>query len=372
MPIALSLAFLLSVSAHAHDGEGQILTEAPTDSVITRKALIGAGAKPGDVIWETRPSAPAAEHFAAVLFQGKADDRRVRFEASLKSGSPAPTWGPWTSAAVEWFPNGRFWGKLPMAGRPGDQVRLRAVSEGIPPGSFVEIFSVETTSAKGEERSRKPGKARLRGASAEKPAVVARKDWGALEPTSGYTPISPWRITAHHTDGAQPMAHADAVTEMQIIQRFHQNGRGWIDIGYHFLIDGAGRIFQGRPENVQGAHVRQQNEGNVGVALMGGFHKARNQRPTPEQIEALIQIARWIRFGYTVDPAEFKAHRDYQSTSCPGDVFYARLADIRREISKPESLLARGGELNLPSLPPLSTAERALLLRELFDGSAPR
>lgn len=366
---ALCLSFLLTAPSLAHDGGAPLFTQSSSSG----KIQIGVNAKNGDVVWETRPSAPAAENFAAIIFQGKADDRRVRFEASLQRADDSTrAWGPWVRAAVEWFPNGRFWGKYALGGRKGDSVRLRAVNEGMAPGSSMEIFSMEMTSLKGEEPARRHYRMRTQQAAVEKPPVVAREEWSALEPTSPYEPITPWRITAHHTDGAQPMTREDAVQEMQIIQRFHQNGRGWIDIGYHFLVDGSGRIFQGRPENVRGAHVRDQNEGNVGVALMGGFHKSRNQRPTPEQIESLIQIARWVKISYVIDPAAFKAHRDYQSTTCPGDALYARLEDVRREIAKPEALLARGSQLRLPLLPPLSATERTALLRELFDGTSSR
>jgi hypothetical protein len=54
------------------------------------------------------------------------------------------------------------------------------------------------------------------------------------------------------------------------IQGFHQNGRGWIDIGYHFLIGPEGIIYQGRPENVRGAHATP-NTNKVGICLIGDY-----------------------------------------------------------------------------------------------------
>ena len=80
------------------------------------------------------------------------------------------------------------------------------------------------------------------------------------------------------------------------IQRLHQQQRGFADVGYHFMIDARGVIFEGRPVNVRGAHVGGHNTGAVGVCLLGNFERI---EPTPAQLASLSSLgnraARCIR-----------------------------------------------------------------------------
>ncbi len=328
------LAILLAVTARADMGSLSLTFggRAASPSVV-----VDPGTNPGDVLWDSGPSDPLSEAASAILFQGLALDSGISIEASVGTGS---TWGPWISAWTERFPNGRFWGKVTLAAPAGSSLRLRVVHRGIATYGTVEIYSFAALGYQAEamhipEFSIEPS------TDVPKPQVRSREDWGAAAPKRPYTPMRPKRFTVHHTVGAQPTLLDDSIQEMLIIQRFHQAGRGWNDIGYHFLIDGAGRVFQGRPENVYGAHARGHNKGNIGISLMGCFHEPRDQKPTEMQMGALVTLGRWITRAYTIDPQTLKGHRDLGPTSCPGDNLYPRLPEVRQALA--DALLASAG-----------------------------
>ncbi|MFH1919390.1 MAG: N-acetylmuramoyl-L-alanine amidase, partial [Planctomycetota bacterium] len=69
----------------------------------------------------------------------------------------------------------------------------------------------------------------------------------------------------HHPVGHQSMSRQDAVRTVKGHQNFHMDSRGWKDIGYHFLVDGAGRVFEGVPVELVGTHVGNNNAGNIGM-----------------------------------------------------------------------------------------------------------
>ena len=369
---ALLLAIFAS-PAQAQDGGAHVtFGGASADGIINVPPWV----HPGDVLWDSGPSDPVPKKFRALLFQGILEDPHVSFEASIRTRKG---WGPWTAATVERFPNGRFWGRFPVSGRKGAVVRMRAVHRGIAPTAKIEMFALELAPLKREKPS-KPSRSPIEKAPSTgtfKPAVIPRKAWGAAEPTAPFSPMVPMRLTIHHTLGALPMKPEDAVQEMRIIQRFHQKGRGWIDIGYHFLIDGTGRIYQGRPETVIGAHVRNKNEGNVGISLMGSFHAPRKHKATAAQVKSLIALGRWLVQAYGIDPETLRGHRDHQATSCPGDLFYPRLPEIRKAIGLPPAVAKF-------KTPPKNISTIDILLKSvndlgggsdlgrLFDNAAPR
>lgn len=171
-----------------------------------------------------------------------------------------------------------------------------------------------------------------------KPIIIPREEWGA-EPPDGQYSNHPYydKLTLHHAACCSAENIEEGIEQVKWIQYFHQNGRGWMDIGYHFLVDRAGNIYQGRPETVIGAHVGGANTGNIGVCLLGCYHPPENnceQTMTEESREALIQLYGWISDTYGQDPGVLLGHRDYfGTTACPGNNVWNELMILRYEIN---------------------------------------
>jgi len=141
-------------------------------------------------------------------------------------------------------------------------------------------------------------------------------------------------VTLHHTDGKHTTTLADSEAEARFIQDFHIHGRGWNDIAYHFLVDAQGNILEGRPEGVLGSHTLANNEGNVGIVLLGTYHPPVNDVPTKAHLDAVAALGRYLVARYGIDPASLRGHRDYKKTECPGDGLYPRLDALRLAFSE--------------------------------------
>lgn len=310
-----------------------------------RRVELPVGKLAGEVAWESGPSDAVAAAFEGLLFQGRLDGPGVSIEAAVKDG---PDWGPWIKAVGERSGEGRFWSKALISGRKGSFVRLRAVVDGTGSPAWIEFFGVYASDL--DEEHPGPGPIRLQSGqtpagpaegAAPKPEIQPRSSWGALPAAKRYEPMVPERISVHHTEAPQPMTRDGAVSELQAIQRFHQHGRGWIDIAYHFLIDGSGRIWEGRPLTLVGSHVKGKNDGNVGIAIMGDFSPG-HEKPTAAQLKSLIALARWLSETYAIPAERILGHRDQEQTSCPGKTLYAHMDEVRREVAGPAQLYAAG------------------------------
>lgn len=168
--------------------------------------------------------------------------------------------------------------------------------------------------------------------------ILPRASWNAL-PSNGrdmeaMTPI--WRITVHHSAALTRDGSAGAsATQIAAIQREHMQGRGWGDIGYHFVIDTTGRIWAGRPISLQGAHAgdHERNRGNLGICLLGNFTQGRDgQEPTGAQVASLRNLIGVLRRQYTIKPDGLLTHRELRSTACPGERLQAVVERLRREL----------------------------------------
>jgi hypothetical protein len=148
-------------------------------------------------------------------------------------------------------------------------------------------------------------------------------------------------MALHHTAGLRPEDPAEAEAEMRFLQDFHQRGRGWNDIGYHFVIDGAGRVYEGRPETAVGAHARGANEGNLGLSLMGRYAPD-GHRLGEGQWDAIVALGRRLRRAHRIEAEALRGHRDYSATDCPGDL-YPHLPALRSAIGAEEPALWLGG-----------------------------
>ncbi|MFA6046602.1 MAG: peptidoglycan recognition family protein [Phycisphaerales bacterium] len=127
------------------------------------------------------------------------------------------------------------------------------------------------------------------------------------------------RITVHHDalDSSSVTSRGDAVRRMQTIRQGHITRKpdAFADIGYHFVIDPKGNIWEGRNLYYQGAHVKGQNENNMGIMVMGNFEF---QRPTPAALAALDSFVAQQMRRYNVPISRVKTHQEMAPTECPG------------------------------------------------------
>lgn len=148
--------------------------------------------------------------------------------------------------------------------------------------------------------------------------VIARSRWAKGSPAlSLLNPMRPIQyITVHH-EGNTPFYAADEMTTMarlESIRTAHRN-QNWGDIGYHFAIDRAGRIYQCRALSYQGAHVKDHNEGNLGIVNLGNFDE---QTPSEAQLRALRGFLVTLQSQYRVPVSRIRTHQEWAATACPG------------------------------------------------------
>ncbi len=138
----------------------------------------------------------------------------------------------------------------------------------------------------------------------------------------------PTRVTIHHTGfpaGFTSCEPSAIKINLQSILMLHTapppEGRGWADIGYHFAVDPAGRIWALRSLAYQGAHVRNHNENNIGVVALGNF----DLHDLPDlQFTALRQLLAELRLAFPITDVFGHKHLADNATNCPGAAIVAR------------------------------------------------
>lgn len=170
------------------------------------------------------------------------------------------------------------------------------------------------------------------------PSICNRTCWSARAPKSTTYMSSLNRAVIHHTAQSTDFnttSQSQSAANVRAIQNQHMDVNGWSDIGYHFLVDKLGYIFEGRYGSMtnkpQGAHD-SVNSNSFGFNVMGYFHTPYNQQPTTAQRNSLYDVIAWkmpdpfTGFGsgtYNGKTVGFICgHRNVISTACPGDNMY--------------------------------------------------
>ena len=161
------------------------------------------------------------------------------------------------------------------------------------------------------------------------PTAISRRQWAGAGPILARANAmgSIDRITIHHDGISTPPtgSWSDSVRRLESIRRGHV-AEGWADIGYHFSIDPAGRVWQCRPLQLQGAHVHNQNEHNIGVMVMGNFERI---RPTAAATASIAAFVAELMRRYNVSPSRVYTHQELAPTACPGRNLQAYMAAAR-------------------------------------------
>ncbi|SCK47735.1 N-acetylmuramoyl-L-alanine amidase [Streptomyces sp. WMMB 322] len=195
---------------------------------------------------------------------------------------------------------------------------------------------------------------------APRPGIVPRNAWHAdeslvREPASSTENVQV--VFVHHT--SQPNGY-DCRAVPRMLRQLEEEHveRGWDDLGYNFVVDRCGKIYEGRSgalgRSVEGAHTKGFNARSLGIAAMGTFDEG--VEVPPAMLDSIAAVAAWkLRRG--VDPrgtaqlvsssgesrfdkgdrARFQVisgHRDAYETSCPGGALYGKLGQIREATAR--------------------------------------
>lgn len=172
------------------------------------------------------------------------------------------------------------------------------------------------------------------------PDIESRAEWcptGDCPEQASPTPTSVTHMIIHHSAGTNSASDWAAV--VRAIWDLHVNGNGWSDVGYNYLVDPNGVVYEGRGYNILGAHFCGTNTNTMGVCVMGNFTE---MPPTEEALTALERLLAWKSCDIDTDPLgesfhsssnrvlkHISGHQDGCATACPGDSFYPLLPEVR-------------------------------------------
>lgn len=284
-------------------------------------------------------------------------------------------WGSWRPLIEDGADEPGQWGSGLVAADDAEAYQIRGV-----PDEAVEPRAVAMNTTDGPPRETRE---RPAGASALNEDCVSRAEWGADEDLrsddDAFVFFDAQVTTVHHT--ATDNNDDDPASTVRAIYEYHTVDRGWDDIGYNYLIDEDGRLYEGRwsgadsescasggdgtdfahhPDDgteeagypVRGAHSGGYNTGNIGVALLGEFttHPRWGGQPTESAVDALEGVLAHLMERHGLDPQgtvdysndvnqvedadTISGHRDWTSTECPGQNLYDQLPDIRAAVAE--------------------------------------
>ncbi|MFF5342364.1 peptidoglycan recognition protein [Streptomyces althioticus] len=193
------------------------------------------------------------------------------------------------------------------------------------------------------------------------PPVTSRADWGADEskspdPSEYNTEVK--AVFVHHTDGANDYDCAESPAIVRGIYAYHTEVNGWNDVGYNFLVDKCGTVFEGRKGGIDrpvlGAHTYGFNRESAGIAVLGTHVTG---AASDAALASVARVTAWKLGQYGADPAgtvkltagatqtnyfgtaftageaytfhRVSGHRDGFNTQCPGSALYAQLPTVR-------------------------------------------
>ncbi|QIX25937.1 hypothetical protein ncot_04475 [Nocardioides sp. JQ2195] len=188
------------------------------------------------------------------------------------------------------------------------------------------------------------------GSYTPKPKIYSRAQWGANERMRDAGSLRYYEIHAgfvHHTVNANDYSRAQVPGIIRSIYAYHTQSRGWSDIGYNFLVDKFGRVWEGRYGGVDrpvvGAHTLGYNDYAFAMSAIGNFETA---KPTASMIDAYARLFAWKLSLHGIDAAStsqrvgnrtfaaINGHRDAGSTACPGRYLYAKIPTIRSKAAQ--------------------------------------
>ncbi|MFF3341765.1 peptidoglycan recognition protein [Streptomyces flavidovirens] len=243
-------------------------------------------------------------------------------------------------------------GTQPLWTGPSDGVQLRASAKqaksSLPDGLRVELIDPEDAGA--------PVTTPVPPTAGAQPPITSRSGWGADESMVKNPPTyttDTKAVFVHHTAGTNNYTCAQSAAIVRGTFIYHVKSWGWNDIGYHFLVDKCGTVFEGRAggidKPIRGAHTYGFNTDTSSISVLGNYNTATT---TPAVRESVAKVAAWklglyghnptgtVTLTAGADNGKYKAgqkvllnrisgHRDGYPTNCPGNNLYADLPAIR-------------------------------------------
>ena len=261
----------------------------------------------------------------------------------------------------------------------GLQVRVDRPGGRIPHDLRVNLVDAGQQASDGHLTPTPPARTAM--AATDYPNVIIRAQWGADESLRSDPAAYNATIKAgivHHTAGTNKYSADESAGLVRAIYAYHTRGHGWSDIGYHFLVDKFGRIYEGRAGGmdlpVRGAHAGGYNVDTVGVSAMGSYDEA----PAPKVMtRAIARLLAWKLSLHNRDPYGTVAlrsegggtarlpqgevrdfpvimgHRHVGMTACAGHHLMERLPAIRELVNQ---LISAAPVTQFPPVPPVPPA----------------
>ncbi|MYS89802.1 MULTISPECIES: peptidoglycan recognition protein [Streptomyces] len=239
-----------------------------------------------------------------------------------------------------------------------------AVNAGLAPLGATEIPALNRAETEQEFFALNPGKLteqqRAKPYVGPRPRIVTRRGWGANEGLRerGFRYTKKVRAAfVHHTASGNNYRCSQSPSLIRSIYRYHVKSMGWRDIGYNFVIDKCGKIYEGRAGGVArpvlGAHTLGFNNNSMGIAVLGSYGA---KKPSSAAVKAIARLTAWKLGLYGMNPRGktylksagsnlhrkgkkvrlnvISGHRDGFRTSCPGRKLYGKLGSARSKAAR--------------------------------------
>jgi hypothetical protein len=335
----------------------------------------GMAVRPGDFEGATSRVLRAPRRFDLLGVRGP-DAARGRFEVRVRRRGGS--WSPWVALAVhgDHAPDTGTGERAsdPVWAGGCDELQLRSSRRLRGPLRihFVAVPAASRPSPRAQAAANP--KRQFPTQPGTPPPIIPRSAWGAdaVPPRSAPDYGVVQMAFVHHTVTANDYTADQSAAIVLGIAKYHRDTNGWNDIGYNFLVDQYGQVFEGRAGGVEqaviGAQAQGYNSQSTGVAVLGTFTDA----PIPAAAMASIaQLLGWklslhgvpceggltivsgggslnrYPSGTPVAMQRISGHRDGDKTECPGNTLYAQLPELRRRAAALAGPIVVRGHLSL-------------------------
>jgi hypothetical protein len=266
--------------------------------------------------------------------------------------------------------------------RRAGRATARAVADG-----GIPLRSASTRAAAGSQAS----------ARVAPPTIIPRSAWASGLTPKGTPSLGQVQVAfVHHTVNGNTYAQSESAGIVRAIFDYHVNSNGWNDIGYNFLVDRFGQIFEGRAGGVDqpiiGAQAIGWNSVSTGIAIIGTFE---DTAAPDAALEAVASIIRWKlplhgaptagavslvssggagnrwKAGTTVAMNRVSGHQDGCSTDCPGTTLYGQLPALRARVGDVEPQTSTSGLTIVAPKDPVPYGGTVTLSGRMTLGAAP-